>query len=317
MSMTSNVLVLAGGLSPERDVSLRSGRRVAEALRLVGVDAALADVDAGLLPQLLEQRPGCVVPLLHGAAGEDGAVRDVLESLSLPYVGSGPVACRRAFEKPVASGLVAAAGVRVPDSVALPHATFRELGAAGVLDAVVSRLGLALMVKPTRGGSSLGATVVRSAEALPAAMVAAFAYGDTALIERFVTGSEVAVSVVDDGEVRALPVVEVVPDGGFYDYGARYTAGATEFFVPARLDVEVLAACADVAVTVHRTLGLRDWSRSDLIVDADGVPWFLEVNVAPGMTETSTYPQAAAAAGLELGALTAALVSSATARGQR
>ena len=200
--------------------------------------------------------------------------------------------------------------------MALPHTTFRELGAPAVLDAVVALLGLPLMVKPTRGGSSLGAAVIRTAAELPAAMVAAFASGDTALIERFVTGAEVAVSVVDDGTgPRALPVVEVVPDGGFYDYAARYTAGATQFFVPARLSDDVLAACAAVAVTVHTTLGLRDWSRCDLIVDADGTPWFLEVNVAPGMTETSTYPQAVAAAGLELGALTATLVANAIARG--
>ncbi len=315
-SMSGRVLVLAGGLSPERDVSVRSGRRVADALRLAGVEVEIRDVDAGLLPDLAAERPSCVVPLLHGAAGEDGAIRDVLGALALPYVGSGPAACRAAFDKPVASSLVGAVGVVVPVSVALPHSTFRELGASGVLDAVISRVGLPLMVKPTRGGSSLGASVVRAAGDLPAAMMAAFAYGDTVLIERFVVGTEVAVSVLDDGSgARALPVVEVVPDGGFYDYGARYTAGATEFFTPARLPEDVLAQCAATAVTVHEVLGLRDWSRSDLIVDASGTPWFLEVNVAPGMTETSTYPQAVAAAGLDLGQLTASLVAAAVARG--
>ncbi len=185
-----------------------------------------------------------------------------------------------------------------------------------MLDAVVARLGLPLMVKPTRGGSSLGASVVRSAADLPGAMMAAFAYGDTALIERFVTGTEVAVSVVDDGSgPRALPVVEIVPDGGFYDYGARYTAGATEFFVPARLPDEVARGLRrDRRCWCTATLGLRDLSRSDLIVDADGRPWFLEVNVAPGMTETSTYPQAVAAGGLDLGSLMASLVQIAIAR---
>ena len=313
---TDRVVVLAGGLSAERDVSERSGRRVADALRRTGAEVEVRDVDAALLGALATERPACVVPLLHGAPGEDGAIRDVLTALRLPFVGSGAAACRRAFDKPVASSLVAGAGVSVPESVALPHGTFRELGAAAVLDAVVDRLGFPLMVKPTRGGSSLGATVVRDAGSLPAAMVAAFAYAETALIERFVPGTEVAVSVLDTGDgPRALPVVEIVPDGGFYDYGARYTAGATEFFVPARLHSEVLARCAEAAVTVHRTLGLRDWSRSDLIVDAAGTPWFLEVNVAPGMTETSTYPQAVVAAGLDLGVVTADLVRSALARG--
>ncbi|CAB4962668.1 unannotated protein [freshwater metagenome] len=314
-NIEGHVIVLAGGLSPERDVSLRSGRRVADALRVAGVEAEVRDVDASLLTALVDHRPACVIPLLHGATGEDGAIRDVIGALGIPYVGSGPSACRASFDKPVASALVGAAGVSVPPSVALPHATFRELGATAVLDAVVGRLGLPLMVKPTRGGSSLGASVVRSAAALPSAMVAAFAYGDTALIERFISGTEVAVSVLDDGSgPRALPVVEIVPDGGFYDYGARYTAGATEFFVPARLSPEVLASCAEAAVSVHRVLGLSDWSRVDLIIDAAGIPWFLEVNVAPGMTETSTYPQAVGAAGLDLGALTAGLVAQAIAR---
>jgi D-alanine-D-alanine ligase len=315
-SISGRVVVLAGGLSPERDVSLRSGRRVADALRLAGVDVQVSDVDATLLPSLAADPPVCVVPLLHGAPGEDGAIRDVLGTLGIPYVGAGADACRQAFDKPIAASLVGAAGVAVPTRVALPHTTFRELGAPAVLEALVARLGLPLMVKPTRGGSSLGCTVVRTGAELPAAMVAAYAYGDIALVEGFVAGTEVAVSVVDDGSgPRVLPVVEVAPDGGFYDYGARYTAGATEFFVPARLSEDVLAACAATAVTVHRTLGLRDWSRSDLIVDPAGVPWFLEVNVAPGMTETSTYPQAVAAAGLDLGQLTATLVANAVARG--
>lgn len=312
-STDGRIVVLAGGLSPERDVSVRSGRRVADALRLTGRAVDVLDADAGLLPSLAEDRPACVVPLLHGAPGEDGAIRGVLDALGLPYVGSTPEACRTSFDKPVASARVRAAGIAVPEQFVLAATTFRELGAAAVLDAVVGSLGLPLMVKPTRGGSSLGASVVRSASDLPGAMMAAFAYGETALIERFVTGTEVAVSVLDDGSgPRALPVVEIVPDGGFYDYGARYTAGATEFFVPARLGDDVLAACAAAATTVHATLGLRHWSRVDLIVDGEGTPWFLEVNVAPGMTETSTFPQAVAAAGLDLGTLVAGLVDQAT-----
>lgn len=309
------VVVLAGGLSHERDVSLRSGRRVVELLRDAGVEADLLDVDAGLLTELTAHPPRVVVPLLHGASGEDGAVRDVLEVLGLPYVGSQPAACRTAYDKAVAKAVVAGAGIDTPASVALPHTTFRELGAGAVLEAIVGRMGLPLMVKPTRGGSSLGAGVVRDAAALPGAMVGCFSYGDTALVERFVEGVEVAVSVVDTGAgPEALPAVEVVPDGGFYDYAARYTAGATEFFVPARLDADVAQRCADVALAAHRVLGLRDLSRSDLVVDASGVVWFLEVNVAPGMTETSLFPQSVRAAGLDAAALWGALLARAVAR---
>lgn len=315
MSDLGRVVVLAGGLSHERDVSLRSGRRVAEALRGVGVEVGELDADAGLLPALAADPPAGVLPMLHGAQGEDGAVRGVLELLGLPYVGADPRASRLAFDKPDAKTVAARAGLAVPEAVVLPHTTFRELGAAGLLDAIVARLGLPLVVKPARGGSALGCSVVHDGSALPAAMVGCFAYGEDALLERYVTGTEVAVSVVDgpDGP-QALPAVEIVPDSGMYDYEARYTAGSTEFFVPARLTAEVATAVADTALTAHAALGLRDLSRTDLVVDDAGRPWFLEVNVAPGMTETSLFPQSVSAAGLELGTVLRDLLHGAAAR---
>ena len=214
----------------------------------------------------------------------------------------------------------AAAGRRsylaVPDAVALPHGTFRELGAQAVLAAITERLGLPLVVKPARGGSALGVSVVRTLEELPRAMVECFAYGDVALVERHIAGVEVAVSVVDleDGP-RALPAVEIIPDGGFYGYDARYVAGATEFFCPARLTPAAAAAVADAALAAHRAFGLRHLSRTDLVVDQAATPWFLEVNVAPGMTETSTLPLALQAAGCELGGVCRDLLSQAVVRG--
>jgi len=314
-AVEGRIVVLAGGLSHERDVSLRSGRRVAEALRDAGADVDERDVDARLLPALSEDRPACVVPLLHGETGEDGAVREVLELIGVPYVGSRPPACRAAFDKPVAKSVVARAGLRTPPSVALPHETFRELGAAAVMEAITSSLGLPLIVKPAKGGSALGCTVVREESELPSAMVNAFAYGDTALVEELILGQEVAVPVVDTGEgPRALPVVSIHPDGGVYDYTARYTAGSTEFVVPAKLDPGLAAECERVAVAAHEALGLRDLSRSDLMVDPEGRVWFLEVNVAPGLTETSTVPLSVQAAGLDLGELVADLVRAAVAR---
>jgi D-alanine-D-alanine ligase len=316
--MSHPVVVLAGGLSHERDVSLRSGRRTAEALRSTGLEVAEHDVDPGLLATLLADPPACVVPMLHGESGEDGAIREVLDLLGVPYVGSGPAACRTAFDKPVAKSVVEKAGITTPMSVCLPHETFRELGAAEVMDAVLARLGMPMVVKPARSGSALGCTLVESAADLPDAMVNAFAYGSVALIERFAAGTEVSVPVIDDGSgPRALPAVAIKPDGGIYDYTARYTAGSTEFTVPAALPDAVLAECARVAVAAHQALGLRDLSRSDLIVDADGEVWFLEVNVAPGFTETSLVPLSVEAAGLDLGEVLAALVSAASSRDAR
>lgn len=310
-----HVLVLAGGLSYEREVSLRSGRRVCEVLKADGIDVETRDTDAALVPAVLADPPDVVFVTLHGGSGEDGAIRSVLELLQVPYVGAAPDACRVAYDKPTAKTVVRSVGVRTPDAVVLPKETFHDLGATAVLGRIVERLGLPLFVKPSRGGSALGGSIVRKAEELPAAMVGCFAYGDTALIEKYIDGVEVAVSVVDlgDGPV-ALPAVEIVADEGVYDYSARYTAGHTEFFAPARLRPEVADACARLAVTAHTALGLRDISRTDIIVDGEGEPYFLEVNVAPGMTETSLFPMAAAAAGEDLGALCSGLLLAALRR---
>jgi D-alanine-D-alanine ligase len=316
--MKHPVVVLAGGLSHERDVSLRSGRRTAEALRDAGVEVTERDVDAGLLASLAAEAPACVVPMLHGESGEDGSVREVLDLLAIPYVGSGPAACRTAFDKPVAKSVVERVGITTPLGICLPHETFRELGAGQVMDALLARLGLPVVVKPARSGSALGCTLVETAEDLPDAMVNAFAYGAVALVETYVRGTEVAVPVIDDGSgPRALPVVAIRPDGPIYDYTARYTAGSTEFTVPAELPEGALAECARVAVAAHEALGLRDLSRSDLIVDDEGTVWFLEVNVAPGFTETSLVPLSVEAAGLDLGEVLASLVRAASARDAR
>jgi D-alanine-D-alanine ligase len=220
-----------------------------------------------------------------------------------------------AWDKPTAKATVRAAGLDTPDWIALPHSTFRELGAAVVLDRIVDRLGLPLMVKPAQGGSALGARVIRSAAELPAAMVSCLSYGDTVLIEPLIEGVEVAVSVVDLGAGPvALPAVEIVPTSGIFDYASRYTAGTTTYHTPARLSASDAAAVADVAVRAHQALGLRDLSRTDAIVTADGTVQFLEVNVSPGMTGTSMTPMSVAAAGLELGEVCATLLHRATTR---
>jgi D-alanine-D-alanine ligase len=307
-SAAPRVVVLAGGLSHEREVSLRSGRRVAEALRSTGADVSVHDVDADLAASLREMAPDLVWPLLHGATGEDGSVRDVLSLLGIRVLGTGARASRIAWDKPIAKTVVARGGLATPEFVALPQTLFRELGAHRILDALVAKLGLPLVVKPSSGGSALGVTLVASPEELPAAMVECFAYCDTALVERAVAGTEVAVSVLDTGSGPfALPAVEIVTEG-HYDYDARYNPGRTEYFLPARLSDEVASRAAEAALAAHAALGLTRLSRTDLIIDADGAPWFLEVNVAPGMTETSLLPQAAEAAGYELGALYRALV---------
>ena len=309
------VAVLAGGLSHEREVSLRSGRRLATALRDAGADVREWDVDASLVTQLRSDPPDAVAIALHGGEGENGSVQAVLELLRVPFVGTPARACRRAWDKPTAKAELAGAGIDTPDWVALPHATFRALGAQAVLDAMVDRLGLPMMVKPDQGGSALGAQVVTDRSELPAAMVSCLAYSDTVLAERFVRGTEVAVTVVDDGAgPRALPPVEIDTRGGVYDYTARYTPGTVSFHCPARLDAPTLARVEETALAAHQLLGLRDVSRTDAVVEPDGTVQVLEVNVSPGITETSLLPMSVRAAGMKLGELYSALVERAIER---
>ncbi len=315
MSNASEALravVLAGGLAFERDVSMRSGRRVSAALRHAGLDVEVLDADARLLPALAEHPCDAVFVALHGASGEDGSLRSVLELAGIPYVGSCSRASRLAWDKPGAKARMAAAGIVTPEWVALPHSTYRELGAGAVLDLVLSRLGLPLMLKPAQGGSALGAVKVITVQELPEAMIGAFAYADTVLIEQFIGGTEIAVSVIDrpDG-ASALPAVEIVPQSGVFDYAARYTPGMTEYFTPARLEPAIAARAAEVALTVHATLELSGLSRTDAIVAPDGEVYFLEVNVSPGMTDTSMLPMSVAAAGLDLGTVLADLLRAA------
>lgn len=272
------------------------------------------DSDADLLDRLRDERPEAVVVALHGGDGENGSVQTVLELLEIPFVGADSRACRRAWDKPTAKAELVRAGLHTPGWVTLPHAVFRELGARAVLDAIVSQLGLPLVVKPDQGGSALGMKLVRDAAELPAAMVDCLAYGTAVLVEQFVAGTEVAVSVCADPELRALPVVEISPRNGLYDYSARYTPGATTFHCPARLDATAMDAAQRAALEAHRALGLRHLSRTDAIISPDGVVHVLEVNVCPGLTNTSLLPTAVDAAGEHLGRLFGALIDAAIGR---
>ncbi|MEO7122638.1 MAG: D-alanine--D-alanine ligase [Lacisediminihabitans sp.] len=314
MNSTSKtrVLVLAGGISHERDVSLRSGRRVADGLAEQGVEVSLRDPDASLLEHLVNNRPDVVWPALHGASGEDGALRGILDFLEIPYVGSRAGASRLAWDKPTAKSLVERIGIATPKSIALPRDAFRELGAHSILESIAAQLPVPLVVKPARGGSAQGVSLVHDRAELPRAMVDAYTYCDVALIEQMISGTEIAVGVVDTGGGPvALPAVEIEPLSGVYSFEARYNAGETLFYTPARLSEEVSARVAKVALDAHRTLGLRHLSRVDMIVDAEGTPWFLEANVLPGLTETSLLPQALEAAGHDLGWMYLALAEAA------
>jgi len=311
---STRVLVLAGGISHERDVSLRSGRRVADSLAAHGLQVELRDPDATLLAYLRENRPDVVWPALHGASGEDGALRGLLDFMGVPYVGSRADASRLAWDKPTAKTIVGRAGVATPTSIALARDAFRELGANSILDEIADEFSGPLVVKPAQGGSAQGVTIVDDRSLLPRAMVDAYTYWDVALIEQKIAGTEISIGIIDSGDgAVALPAVEIEPLSGVYSFEARYNAGETRFYIPARISEDIAARAAETALTAHRALGLRHLSRVDVIIDGAGTPWFLEANVLPGLTETSVLPQALEAEGHDLGWVYATLAEAAIA----
>jgi D-alanine-D-alanine ligase len=315
VTLDCSVAVIAGGLSFEREVSLRSGQRVAEALRERGYLVGELDADQRLVETLAAGEFDVAFLALHGRFGEDGTVASILELLGIPYTGSSFDASRLAFDKLAAKSVLRRAGLSVPPAIPLTEGALRELGVASLLERAMEELGLPLVVKPNRGGSALGIRLVERPDQLPAALMAAFGYDDTVLLEQRVEGTELALSVVDG--LPTLPPVEIHPKEGWYDFSARYTHGAAEFRVPANLDQATIARCLDAAQAAHFALGCRDISRVDAILDPAGTCQILEVNTGPGLTTTSLVPMAADAANLSFADLAAHLTDRATARRPR
>jgi D-alanine-D-alanine ligase len=317
MSAAKRVAVLKGGHSLERNVSLRSGAHAQEALARLGHEVVAIDVDAQLVSQLLESAADVALIALHGPDGEDGTMQALLEAIGMPYTGSGPAACMCCTDKALAKHLMRNAGIPTPAFHSLRETSVKELGAAGALPRVEQELGFPLVVKPASQGSALGVKFARNAEELPAALVGAFSYDRKVLIERYVKGRDLAVSVLDgpNGPVP-LPVVEAVPrEEDFYDYESRYEIGMTTFVCPAELPDDTTARAQELALDVYRLLGCSGVARVDLMLDdASNELWVLETNVIPGMTETSLLPQAADAAGVSFDELIARLLDSAFTR---
>ena len=306
------VQILAGGISHERDISLKSARRVADALGEVGVTSVIREPDYDLLQNIQIDKPDVIWPVLHGATGEDGSLRDILALTGIPYVGATPIGARLAWDKSVAKALVAREGIQTPPSVTLPKDIFKELDVDSILAAVTNNLTVPLVVKPARSGSAHGVTVVEEARHLSRALVDAYVYCDVVIIEKFIQGTELAITVINlgAGEI-ALPAVEIEPVDGKFGFNERYTAGETNYYVPARLEDKVANRASAMAIKAHEALGLRHLSRIDVIVDEAGTPWFLEANVVPGLTETSLVPQSIAASGNSLGEVYYSLVQTA------
>jgi D-alanine-D-alanine ligase len=306
------VAVLKGGSSLERQVSLRSGARVAEALRDRGYEITEIDVDQQLVQRLQDSRPDAVFVAMHGRGGEDGTLQELLEIIDLPYTGSGVLASIQCMDKTLSKLMMQQAGIPTPTFVSFNETAFRNLGAADSLDSIEQRFGFPLVVKPARQGSALGIKFAADRSEMPAALVSAFSYDDRVLIERFVAGREIAVSVLD-GE--ALPAVEAVPaEGRHYDFESRYEIGQTEFVCPAKLDEAVVARLSELAVASYELLGCHGFARVDFILPESGEPQVLEANSIPGLTETSLMPMAAEAVGISFEDLAERMLQSAVSR---
>jgi D-alanine-D-alanine ligase len=294
------VAVLKGGRSLEREVSMRSGARVEDALSSLGHEVASFDLGQDLVSRLRSERPDAVFIALHGPGGEDGTVQELLEILDLRYTGPGVAACALCMDKVAAKHVLREAGIPTPDWVAFNATAFRELGAADTLEEIEDRLGFPLVVKPAAQGSSLGVKVVARREDVPEALVSAFSYDDRVLLERYVEGRELAVGILGSDP---LPVVEAIPrDGDMFDFEARYEIGRTDYVCPADLGDADSRAVAGAALVAYEALGCSGFARVDVMFGKTGLgdegPQVLEVNAIPGLTDTSLFPMAAEAAGI-------------------
>jgi D-alanine-D-alanine ligase len=311
------VAVLKGGRSLERQVSLRSGARVEAALQRLGHDVAPIDVDSDLVDRLHEVDAAVAFVALHGRGGEDGTVQELLELVGIPYTASGPSACIRCMDKVVAKHALRDAGLPTPDFYAFSQTAFEELGAAKALPAIELRLDFPIVVKPAGQGSALGIKFARTAADVPGAIVAAFSYDTKVVLERYVAGRDLAVSVLDGPSgPEALPVVEAIPEEeDFYDFEARYEIGRTRFTCPADIGAEATARAQELALAAYGVLGCAGFARIDLMLDdATGELSVLEANAIPGLTDTSLLPLAAEAAGISFDALIARILELAIAR---
>lgn len=291
--LTKKIAVVMGGPSTEREVSLNTGRAILAALQEKGYNAVGIDLEPRqFVEQLKEAGTEVVFNAIHGEYGEDGALQGALDLLGIPYTGSGVLASAVAMDKTVSKRLFISAGIPTP------RAAFYASKDKVTADLILTEFRLPIVVKAAAQGSSIGVIIVESADALPRAIADAFSYSDHILVEEFIAGKELTVAIIGGEAEQVLPVIEIVPHSGRYDYQSKYTKGYTEYIVPAQLSSETTEKVQRFALEAYTLLGCKGVSRVDVMLDKNGNPYVLEVNTVPGMTATSLVPKAAAAAGM-------------------
>jgi D-alanine-D-alanine ligase len=309
--MAGKVVVACGGRSLEREVSLRSGGRAADALAALGYEVTVLDPDASFVRRIRELEPDFVFVAMHGRGGEDGTLQDLLEILGVPYTGSDVHASGRCLDKHSFKQLMQAQGLSTPEWHSFNREAFSEFGAAESLDQLAEQLGFPFVLKPARQGSSLGIKFVETPEEFGPAIVGALNYDERVLIERYVRGRELAVTVLGPADApEVLPVIEIETDEPFYTFRAHYDPGAATMR-EADLGAE-REHVQTVAAQAYQAAGCRDLGRVDLILDEDGVAQILEINTIPGLTETGPTRYAAQAAGMDFKDLIARVISRVT-----
>ncbi len=306
--------VLRGGKSAEREVSLMSGAQVEGALRRRGHDVTGVDVDLATWDVLRDGGFACVFNALHGRLGEDGTVQGMLELLGLPYTGSGVLASALCVDKALANALMAAAGLDIPS---FEEVEIKDGVEGDLVERLVATYGLPLVVKPVREGSTIGLTIAKDVDQVASGLVLAARYDRRVLVQRFAAGTEITIGVLATPDLQVLPTLEIVSDNPVYDYDAKYTAGKSHHIIPARIPELARREASESARRAFTELGCAGMARVDIIVDADGTPWVLEVNTVPGLTELSLLPDAARAAGIPFDELCQRLVDHAVGRHER
>jgi len=297
--MKKNIAVLMGGRSLEREFSIKSGQRVSNALRKMGHNVIKLDVDESIVDNLNSEKIDLAYIALHGKDGEDGTIQEILEVLNIPYTGPGVYPNVLSFDKIISKQIFMSLGIPTPPFYFLNTSSFRELGSSKLLPFIIKKIGLPLVVKPSAQGSALGIKIVNEKENLPDAIISALSYSKKVILEKFIDGVELAVSIIGKGKPRVLPVVEIVPKKKFFDFESRSKIGETDYFVPARISPSSDKKVKEVALAVHNALKCTKLSRVDIIMDRkEKIPYVLELNTSPGMTDTSLLPMAAEEAGI-------------------
>lgn len=294
--MKNKILVLMGGFSSEREVSLRSGAAVLGALIKLGYEAEAMDLKMISIREIEDYHPDLVFLALHGKDGEDGTVQGLLEILNLRYTGSGVAASAIGINKVLTKKLLSFQGIPTAPFVILQKSKFNCTPAE--LQALRQNIGLPMVVKAATQGSSIGTYIINREDVLADAIQSAFNYDHDILVEKFIEGTEVTSSVVGNDSLEILPLIEITSENEFYDYESKYTPGKCSHIIPARLDQSIHAKIAELSSQVYKAIGCCGFARVDYIVDKAGNPFVLEINTIPGMTEMSLVPDAARAAGI-------------------